>query len=63
MLCGLGYDLSCQVGNKLLSLCMWIPWVVRFLPSGLSAALEISFIVKVLSVEQYEASTSTGAPG
>lgn len=32
-------------------------------PLGYSAALEISFIVKTLSVKQYGVATFTGAPG
>ena len=34
-----------------------------FFPCRLSAALEISFIVRILSLKQYEATTFTGAPG
>lgn len=37
--------------------------VFSFFPSRLSAALEISFIVRILSLKQHEATVFTGAPG
>ena len=71
MLCGLGYDLSCLWGvsqkRGLKTDCF--PVSVNSLGgqflflSQLSAALEISFILRILSLKQYEATTFTGAPG
>lgn len=70
MLCGLGFDLSClegggqKQGTDCFPCVCGLPELSVIPPhSGLSAALEISVIVKSLSLKQHEATVFTGAPG